>query len=53
MAIDGRNLEAKEGLDRALKLDQVLERTQKGKIEFDIGKDELAIQAFEDALSID
>jgi len=40
-------------LDRALKLDQVLERTQKGQIEFDIGNYELAIQSFEDALSID
>ena len=53
LAIDGSNLEAKEGLDRALKLDQVLERTQKGQIEFDIGNYELAIQSFEDALSID
>ena len=40
-------------MDRALKLDQVLERTQKGQIEFDIGNYELAIQSFEDALSID
>ena len=40
-------------MDRALKLDRVLEMTQKGQIEFDIGNYELAIQSFEDALSID
>ena len=40
LAIDGSNLEAKEGLDRALKLDQVLERTQKGRIEFDIVRED-------------
>ena len=53
LAIDGSNLEAKEGLDRALKLDQVLRGRKKGQIEFDIGNYELAIQSFEDALSID
>ena len=53
LAIDGNNLEAKQGLDRALKLDQVLERTQRGETEFRLGSYELAIQSFEDALSID
>ena len=53
LAIDGNNIEAKLGLDRALKLDQVLERTQRGQTEFAMGSYEPAIQSFEDALLID
>ena len=53
LAIDGNNTEAKLGLDRALKLDQVLERTQRGQTEFAMGSYEPAIQSFEDALLID
>ena len=53
LAIDGNNIEAKLGLDRALKLDQVLERTQRGQTEFAMGNYEPAIQSFEDALLID
>jgi len=53
LAIDGNNIEAKLGLDRALKLDQVLERTQRGQTEFAMGSYESAIQSFEDALLID
>ena len=53
LAIDGNNLDAKQGLDRALKLDQVLERTQRGQTEFGMGSYERAIESFEDALSID
>ena len=53
LAIDGNNIEAKLGLDRALKLDQVLERTQRGQTEFTMGNYEPAIQSFEDALLID
>ncbi|HAH67486.1 MAG TPA: hypothetical protein DCL68_03015, partial [Gammaproteobacteria bacterium] len=53
LAIDGNNLDAKQGLDRALKLDQVLARTQRGKTEFELGSYKLAIELFQDALSID
>ena len=53
LAIDGNNSEAKQGLDRALKLDQVLERTEKGEVKYGMGEYELAIETFEDALSID
>ena len=53
LAIDGNNLDAKQGLDRALKLDQVLVRTQRGQTEFGMGSYERAIESFEDALSID
>jgi len=53
LAIDGNNLDAKQGLDRALKLDQVLGRTQRGQTEFRMGSYEQAIESFEDALSID
>ena len=53
LAIDGNNLDAKQGLDRALKLDQVLDRTQRGQTEFGMGSYERAIESFEDALSID
>ena len=53
LAIDGNNLDAKQGLDRALKLDQVLVRTQRGQTEFGMGSYERAIELFEDALSID
>ena len=43
LAIDGNNLDAKQGLDRALKLDQVLVRTQRGQTEFGMGSYERAI----------
>ena len=53
LAIDGNNLDAKLGLDRALKLDQVLLRTQRGQSEFGMGSYKRAIKSFEDALLID
>ena len=45
LAIDGNNLDAKQGLDRALKLDQVLVRTQRGQTEFGMGSYERAIES--------
>ena len=53
MAIDGNNLEAKQGLDRALKLDKVIENSTKGEIEFQKGNFLSAIESFKNALIID
>ena len=53
LAIDGINQEAKKGLDRALKLNRVLELTQLGN-DFESKRQwKEAIQAFEEALAID
>jgi len=53
LAIDGINQEAKKGLDRALKLDRVLELTQLGN-DFESKRQwKEAMQAFEEALAID
>jgi hypothetical protein len=53
LAIDGINQEAKKGLDRALKLDRVLELTQSGN-DFESKRQwKEAMQAFEEALTID
>ena len=53
LAIDGINQEAKKGLDRALKLDRVLELTQLGN-DFESKRQwKEAMQAFEEALTID
>ena len=53
LAINGNNAEAKRGLDRALKLDQVIERTTRGETEFVLGNFESSVQSFENALKID
>jgi tetratricopeptide (TPR) repeat protein len=53
LAIDGNNLEAKQGLDRALKLDKVIENSTKGEIEFQKGNFLSAIESFKNALIID
>ena len=53
LAIDGTNQEAKRGLDRALKLDKVLELTTLG-VNFEAeGKWQDAMQSFANALVID